>query len=988
MLGRQQIATIQNAMAELFKNAHDAYADHVQADYFEDAGPGGEGLVILRDDGVGMTRQDFEDKWLVLGTESKLGDGRKQQFRPPNKANREITGEKGIGRLAIALLGQQVLVLSRAVRADGLHDLVVSWLHWGIFELPGLNLEEIDLPVETIDSGEIPSKETIISLRERLLESIQGLAESHPLLDFSQLKKDIQSFEPDPQYLESFFQEKDENSMSLSGDGTGTHFIIAPANPIIRIELSAEDRLNDHSFRKLLLGFQDHVFGSSTKLNFKTSFRRWVPGALAGDEYLLPETFFTGDELENSSDHLFSGKIDEFGQFTGNVRIYENDYPDHVVPWPDSKGRKTACGPFSITFAAVQGLPKETMLPPEIWNSINTKLSTLGSLYLYRDGIRVLPYGDQSFDWLNVEKRRNLGAGYYYFSHRRLFGAVLLTRDENPDLEEKAGREGLQANKAYRDLRAILEHLFVQLAADFFRKDGTYTEAFEQDKAESKRRATALERQQKKANERRKRFSESLQQFEGKVGANLPVAQIETLRDRTQRRMEAASHISDQDLAASALIRAEQEAVTALSDLRDSYSCKKPSGLAIRGKLASNWKYYLSETERLEVELFTPFDKEIAATLGDVAEQARLYIDQRKRLDERIKILATERKKQLSEASKMANATASETRKTVSSITEKARLALEATIRNIQGEMNRTPIQDMSPEKVEELRTQWEKELTEIEVRHRDGLMAARDMLASLAENLRSSDGEQPAEIMEALEERMLDLEDQAEQDFEMVQMGLAVAIINHEFAASIKQVRSSLRTLGQVSRRAEGLRPVYESIKTSFEHLDGHLNLFTPLQRRLHRKAIVIDGTSMRNYIRDVFDNRLLRHDVTLEWSDSFLLAEVECFPSTLYPALINIIDNAIFWVLSSGSEHKIQLDASADALVISNNGPTIEERDREQIFERGFSRKPGGRGLGLFISAKALSSEQMRLTAEAAPDGSGTAFHIFAPNLRFKNE
>ena len=32
MLGRQQIATVQNAIAELFKNAYDAYAKRVQVD--------------------------------------------------------------------------------------------------------------------------------------------------------------------------------------------------------------------------------------------------------------------------------------------------------------------------------------------------------------------------------------------------------------------------------------------------------------------------------------------------------------------------------------------------------------------------------------------------------------------------------------------------------------------------------------------------------------------------------------------------------------------------------------------------------------------------------------------------------------------------------------------------------------------------------------------------------------------------------------------
>jgi DNA mismatch repair ATPase MutL len=68
MLGRQQIAGIPTAISELFKNAHDAYARSVEVDYFRK-----EGLFVLRDDGLGMTKDDFEQRWLSLGTESKLG---------------------------------------------------------------------------------------------------------------------------------------------------------------------------------------------------------------------------------------------------------------------------------------------------------------------------------------------------------------------------------------------------------------------------------------------------------------------------------------------------------------------------------------------------------------------------------------------------------------------------------------------------------------------------------------------------------------------------------------------------------------------------------------------------------------------------------------------------------------------------------------------------------------------------------------------------
>lgn len=308
-------------------------------------------------------------------------------------------------------------------------------------------------------------------------------------------------------------------------------------------------------------------------------------------------------------------------------------------------------------------------------------------------------------------------------------------------------------------------------------------------------------------------------------------------------------------------------------------------------------------------------------------------------------------------------------------------MALDQTIRNIQSDLNRTDLSAMEPEKVEQMRKKWEDELIEIEVRHRDALMAARDMLASLAENLKSSDGEEPAQIMEALEDRMLALEDQADEDFEMVQLGLAVAIINHEFAASIIRVRKSVQQLGQISRTSHALRPLYESIRTNFEHLDGHLNLFTPLQRRLYRTTQSISGKSIKNYVGDLFANRFERHKINFNCTDAFLSSTIECYPSTLFPAFINLIDNALFWLAGINEPREICLDSDGDFLLISNNGPKIEERDWGHIFERGFSRKANGRGLGLFISAKALQAEKLKLAIRPPDSKYNVIFSIEVP-------
>lgn len=107
MFGRQQIAGIPTAISELFKNAFDAYAGRMEVDYYRS-----DKLFVLRDDGIGMTEQEFLARWLTLGTESKLGAGSGLilPYRPPEKPERPLSGEKGIGRLSIAVLGPQMLV--------------------------------------------------------------------------------------------------------------------------------------------------------------------------------------------------------------------------------------------------------------------------------------------------------------------------------------------------------------------------------------------------------------------------------------------------------------------------------------------------------------------------------------------------------------------------------------------------------------------------------------------------------------------------------------------------------------------------------------------------------------------------------------------------------------------------------------------------------------------------------------------------------------
>src|SRR5688572_24254239 len=109
MLGRQQIAGVPTAVSELFKNAYDAYARQCRVDYLPE-----RSVLVLRDDGIGMSLQDFEQRWLTLATDSKTRDSSTEPpYRPPGSTPRPTMGEKGIGRLAIASIGPLLLVVTR-----------------------------------------------------------------------------------------------------------------------------------------------------------------------------------------------------------------------------------------------------------------------------------------------------------------------------------------------------------------------------------------------------------------------------------------------------------------------------------------------------------------------------------------------------------------------------------------------------------------------------------------------------------------------------------------------------------------------------------------------------------------------------------------------------------------------------------------------------------------------------------------------------------
>ncbi len=971
MLGRQQIADVSTAISELFKNAHDAYADHVEVDYFRS-----DNLLVIRDDGIGMTKEEFENRWLVLGTESKLDSAsHNKTFKPPNKPQRAIMGEKGIGRLAIALLGSQVLVLTRAKRGSNLSDLSMCFIHWGLFAIPSLNLDDLDFPVVSISGGTLPGEEDVVALVQQNRLLIESLQEKYPQCDFKAILAEIQDVQLDPKDLSDFLE-----GLTLENNGSGTHFLITPANEEIRAEIERERGSKTREFSKLLLGFCNSTFSTDSPPPMGTAFRYW-PTDTVNEDLIGQGEFFTKHDLE-CADQYICGEINEYGQFKGIVRVYEKEYENHVISWNRGAGKETLCGPFSIEFGYLQGNKSESNADPDDYSRINSKLEQIGGIYVYRDGIRILPYGNTDFDWLSIETRRNRGMTHYFFSYRRIYGAVCLTREENGRLQEKAGREGFQKDKVYRQLKEIVEHLFIQLAADFFRKDADFGDYFRERKDELDRLDKARRKRDKQVGTKRQKLAEALDVFFKRTSQGLPKAETDTLRWQIHARMTSAAKIENPDEAAEELLEAENDAQRRLAEIRRSYQVAKPRGIGLTKQLDRDWSAYQREQERLEAELFSPLSKEVAENLGKMAEEARIYIDQRRRLKNLIDQVAKDRESEVKSEASMLEKTAADTRRIAIDTARNAIQEFRNIVKKVEIDFAEQDFADISPQHAEDLRQMYELRIEEVGQRNTESLGRVRELLTSISENLEQTADVGHLDMVEAMDQELQGLREQSDTDAELVQLGLAVAVINHEFEAAIKGIRHKLRELGSWARANDELIPLYQDIRTNFDHLDAHLNLFTPLQRRLQRKRTLIKGSEINHYIRTLFSVRFQRHDIELQVTQDFIDSEIPGFPSTTYPVFVNIIDNAVFWLKDIQEKRIISLGFANNAYLISNNGPSIHARDVEAIFEQGFSRKPGGRGLGLFISRKALRKEGMELSILLpASDKRGTTFEIRCP-------
>ena len=232
----------------------------------------------------------------------------------------------------------------------------------------------------------------------------------------------------------------------------GTSAALRAYNDIARLQplVPARDFATPEAGDEFTIDFwQDDV-----ALPFQTDFVRRLRILFEDRAVLTVDGLFGGESgelvLEINGD-LIEMDIDD--PALAGLHVYKNYFANRDDPRDTSL---IECGPFSFSFFVFdlsRTSPSQFRLDPD-----EKRLVKEHRIYLYRDGVRVLPYGDAEDDWLQLDVIRGTQGAKWILSNDQTVGFVHITHADNPNLRDKTNREGLlDGGDSYNDFVAVLQ---------------------------------------------------------------------------------------------------------------------------------------------------------------------------------------------------------------------------------------------------------------------------------------------------------------------------------------------------------------------------------------------------------------------------------------------------------------------------------------------------------------------------------------------------
>jgi signal transduction histidine kinase len=438
-LGEELISNEVVAVIELVKNSYDADASRVLVRFVAPLEIG-QGRIEVIDDGNGMALETVRTVWMEPSTPSKRGPGKRRSDR----FHRRYLGEKGIGRFASSRLANELEVISRQESAV---KEVYGFFDWRQFDDDTKYLDQILILWEERTPSEIKPGGSVDLLwnNERELPP-PSKRENGTILRMSGLKQkwEARHFEDLRRGLARLVSPKFANKPHDKNDPGFEVELVATAefvqfsskieppailkHPHYIIKGSVE---KDGSFvmsYRILAEGADHP-AKGRFLRVKNAKGEFELRNIAGSDQDEIEKAEKEDKNEEKTRKLRSGPLDL------ELRVWDRDELGNVV---------------QKTHSTIQNVRRD--------------LDAVAGVNIYRDGFRVLPYGEPQDDWLRLDLRR-VQNPTLRLSNNQIYGVVQISADTNPELRDQSNREGLDENQALNDLRDVMTHVLSQLEA-------------------------------------------------------------------------------------------------------------------------------------------------------------------------------------------------------------------------------------------------------------------------------------------------------------------------------------------------------------------------------------------------------------------------------------------------------------------------------------------------------------------------------------------
>jgi signal transduction histidine kinase len=427
MLGEQLIKNERIALVELVKNAYDADATLVTVD-FRQFGKRFEVLpqsaIVITDNGTGMSQALVRTTWMNPATPSKAITKR---AKPTTDLGRVLQGEKGIGRFASFKLGGRLTLTTRGLESEAETTLLVDIQD--LREEAGSSAPELDYFLEDVAA-------LLDSAAPRVFDGTPPVGSVHG----TQLEIGALRAEWNEALVREAFRDLDR------------------MQPLMWADVTESDLQTDFVVDFLVDGTSMGL-ASERSEEFKVALDRAVLHVRDGryEEDQRRISFVLNDrEVELSLDDEIVRAKKPFSDW------FLRDAAGKKLP--SSTSVHSTCGSFGFEFYIFDF---STNAPSKYSIDKDQRLLLKDHrVYLYRDGVRVYPYGDPDDDWLEIDVARGTESAGRTFSNDQTVGYVTISQAENPNLRDKTNREGLlESGRATGDFKALIQTILRYLRA-------------------------------------------------------------------------------------------------------------------------------------------------------------------------------------------------------------------------------------------------------------------------------------------------------------------------------------------------------------------------------------------------------------------------------------------------------------------------------------------------------------------------------------------